>query len=42
MGSRAGIVQARTEIFSVLHILRDPYEARAGPARVPYGSITDT
>ena len=32
----------RTGIFNVFHILRDPYGARAGPARVPYGALTDT
>ena len=30
----------RTRIFIFFHILRDPYGARAGPARVP--SLTDT
>ena len=32
----------RAEIFNVFPILRDPYGARVGPARVPYGSLTDT
>ena len=32
----------RTRIFNVFHILRDPYGARAGPARVPYGALTGT
>ena len=32
----------RTGIFNVFHILLDPYGARAGPARVPYGALTDT
>ena len=32
----------RTGIFNVFHILRDLYGARAGPARVPYGALTDT
>ena len=32
----------RTGIFNVFHILRAPYGARAGPARVPYGALTDT
>ena len=32
----------RTGIFNVFHILQDPYGARAGPARVPYGALTDT
>ena len=42
---RAMPVQAsygpRTGIFNVFHILRDPYGARACPARVPYGALTD-
>ena len=33
---------SRTGIFNVFHILRDPYGARAGPARVSYGTLTDT
>ena len=32
----------RTGIFGIFHILRDPYGARAGPARVPYGALTYT
>ena len=32
----------RTGIFKIFHILRDPYGARAWPARVPYGTLTDT
>ena len=39
--ARAGIVRPRTGIFNVFHILRDPYWARAWPARVPYGALTD-
>ena len=45
-GPRAVPVRAsyrpRTGISNVLHILRDPYGARAGPARVPYGALTGT
>ena len=32
----------RMGIFNIFHILRDPYGARAWPARVPYGALTDT
>ena len=32
----------RTGIFNVFHILRDLCGARAWPARVPYGALTDT
>ena len=32
----------RTRIFNVFHMLRDSYGARAWPARVPYGTLTDT
>ena len=32
----------RTGIFNIFHILRDPYGARAWPARVPYGALADT
>ena len=32
----------RKGIFNVFHILQGPYGARAGPARVPYGALTDT
>ena len=32
----------RTGISNVFHILPDPYGARAGPARVPYGYLTET
>ena len=32
----------RTGIFNVFHILRDPYGARAWPARVPYDTLEDT
>ena len=32
----------RTGIFKVFHILWDSYGARAWPARVPYGPLTDT
>ena len=43
---RAMPVQAscgpHTGIFNIFHILRDPYGARAWPARVPYGALTDT
>ena len=35
-GARAGVVRARTGISNVLHILRDPFGARAGPGRAPY------
>ena len=31
----------RTGIFNVFYILWDPYGARAWPARVPYGALTD-
>ena len=31
-----------TGIFIVFHILRNPYRACAGPARMPYGTIIDT
>ena len=31
----------RTGVFNVFHILRDPYGARAWPARVPNGALTD-
>ena len=33
---------SRKGIFNVSHILRDPYRARAGPARVPYDNLADT
>ena len=32
----------RTGMFNIFHIPRDPYGARVGPARVPYGALTDT
>ena len=32
----------RTGIFNVFHIIWDPYGARAWPASVPYGTLTDT
>ena len=32
----------RTGISNILHILWEPYGAPAGPARVPYGILTDT
>ena len=42
---RAVPVQAsyepHTGIFNLFHIPRDPYGAYAGPARVPYGTLTD-
>ena len=34
--------RSRTGIFNVFHILWDPYGARAGPARMPYGALMDT
>ena len=41
-GSRAIPVRApcgpRTGIFNISYILRDPYGASAGPAKVPYGA----
>ena len=44
-GPRALVVQAscgpRTGIFNIVHILRDPYGARAGPTRVANGRLAD-